>query len=119
MLEYLRAYLRPDGRAPLVGDTDGGRFLPLARRGADEHAYLLAVGAALFREPRFKISDDAPEEVFWLLGDEGLRTYAGLEAAAVSSSDSEAFGHAGACVLRAGDLYLMLNASGAGLGGSG
>jgi len=36
MLEYVRAILRPDGRAPLVGDADGGQFLPLARRGADE-----------------------------------------------------------------------------------
>ncbi|HEX8284648.1 MAG TPA: alginate lyase family protein [Pyrinomonadaceae bacterium] len=119
MLEYMRAYLRPDGRAPLVGDTDGGRFLPLARRGSDDHAYLLAVGAAVFREPRFKISDDAPEEVFWLLGSEGVRTYDGLETAALSSSASEVFDHAGACVLREGDLYLMLNASGAGLGGRG
>ncbi len=119
MLEYLRAYLRPDGRAPLVGDTDGGRFLPLAPRAADEHAYLLAVGAAVFNEPRFKVSGDTPEEVFWLLGAEGLRTYLELETASVSSSGSEAFEHAGACVLREGDLYLMLNASGAGLGGRG
>src|ERR1051325_2109656 len=49
MLEYARAYLRPDGRAPLVGDTDGGQVLPLVRRDADDHAYLLAVGAAIFR----------------------------------------------------------------------
>jgi hypothetical protein len=119
MLEYLRAYLRPDGRAPLVGDTDGGRFLPLARRAADDHAYLLAVGAALFREPRFKLPGDAPEEVFWLAGSAGLRTYEELEAAALSSSTSETFEHAGACVLREGDLYLLLNASGAGLAGRG
>ncbi|HEX8557379.1 MAG TPA: alginate lyase family protein [Pyrinomonadaceae bacterium] len=119
MLEYARAYLRPDGRAPLVGDTDGGRVLPLAARAADDHAYLLAVGAALFREPRFKVSDQAPEEVFWLLGADGARVYGGLEAAAVSSSRSEAFEHAGACVLRERDLYLLLSASGAGLGGRG
>lgn len=117
MLEYVRAYLRPDGRAPLVGDADGGRFLPLARRGADEHAYLLAVGAAAFREPRFKVLGEAPEEVFWLLGAEGVRTYEELEAAGAATS--EAFGHAGVCVLREGDLYLHLNAGGAGLGGRG
>lgn len=119
MLEYLRAYLRPDGRAPLVGDTDGGRFLPLAPRDADDHAYLLAVGAAVFREPRFKIHGETPEEVFWLTGSAGLRAYEELETAALSSSTSEAFEHAGACVLREGDLYLLLNASGAGLGGRG
>lgn len=119
MLEYLRAYLRPEGRAPLVGDTDGGRFLPLARRDADDHAYLLAVGAAFFREPRFKIDGDVPEEVFWLTGSAGVRTYEELERAALSASASEVFEHAGACVLREGDLYLLLNAGGAGLDGRG
>ena len=119
MLEYLRAYLRPDGRAPLIGDTDGGRFLPLARRGADEHAYLLGVGAAVFKEPRFKVEAEPPGEVFWLLGAGGLWTYDGLGAACAAPSGPEAFGHAGACVLREGDLYLMLNAGGAGLGGRG
>jgi hypothetical protein len=117
MLEYVRAYLRPDGRAPLVGDTDGGRVLPLARRDADDHAYLLAVGAALFQEPRFKISDEAPEEVFWLLGSEGVRAYEALET--TCAAVSAAFHDAGVCVLREDDLYLMLNASGAGLGGRG
>jgi hypothetical protein len=119
MLEYVRAYLRPDGRAPLVGDTDGGRFLPLARRAADEHAYLLAVGAAVFREPRFKVACDAPEEVFWLTGAEGLAAYERIETGGAEVSHSELFRHAGACVLREGDLYLLLSAGGAGLGGRG
>ena len=117
MLEYARAYLRPDGRAPLVGDADGGQFLPLVRRGADEHASLLAVGAAVFREPRFKVGEGAPEEVFWLLGHEGVRAYEELTAA--DDSPSQSFRHAGVCVLRAGDLYLHLNAGGAGLDGRG
>jgi hypothetical protein len=117
MLEYARACLRPDGRAPLVGDADGGQFLPIVRRGADEHAYLLAVGAVVFDEPRFKVLDEAPEEVFWLLGPEGVRAYAGLKTADAPASES--FRHAGVCVLRAGDLYLHLNAGGAGLGGRG
>lgn len=35
MLEFVRDYTRPDGRAPTVGDSDDGRFLPLADYGAD------------------------------------------------------------------------------------
>jgi hypothetical protein len=119
MLEYIRAYLRPDGRAPLVGDTDGGQVLPLVRHGADEHAYILAIGAALFREPRFKIFEDAPDEVFWLLGTEGVRAYAELPATGAHAPTSQAFEHAGMCVLRDDDSYLLLNASGTGLGGRG
>jgi Heparinase II/III-like protein/Heparinase II/III N-terminus len=119
MLEYVRAYLRPDGRAPLVGDTDGGQFLPLVRRDADDHAYLLGVGAALFREPRFKLFVEPPHELSLLLGPEGARAYRELETAGLHAATSSVFRHAGACVLREGDLYLMLNASGAGLGGRG
>lgn len=119
MLEYVRAYLRPDGRAPLVGDTDSGQVLPLVRRDADDHAHLLAVGAAVFREPRFKLYDEAPPEVAWLLGAEGVRAYEELETAGPRAATSAAFEHAGTCVLRDGDLYLMLNASGAGLKGRG
>jgi len=132
MLEYVRAYLRPDGRAPLVGDTDGGRALALARRGADDHAFLPCVGATLFGEPRFKLSGQAPEELFWLLGAEGVRAYSELktegalsigalsiQSANAHSSQSAVFERAGVCIMREGDLYLMLNASGAGLSGRG
>jgi hypothetical protein len=50
MLLYIRAYLRPDGFAPLIGDTDGGQFLPLQQRRADDHRYLLEVGAEVFND---------------------------------------------------------------------
>lgn len=117
MLEYVRACLRPDGRAPLVGDADGGQFLPLVRRGADEHAPLLAVGAVVFHEPRFKVQAEMPEDLFWLLGAEGVRTFEELQTAGAATSQS--FEHAGVCVLREDDLYLHLNAGGAGLEGRG
>jgi len=117
MLEYSRAVLRPDGRAPLVGDADGGRFLPLSQRAADEHAYLLSVGAVVFDEPRFKVTPEAPPELFWLSGTEGVRRHGAMPEA--PAPGSQAFRHAGTYVLRAGDDYLLLNASGAGLGGRG
>ncbi|MCA1615921.1 MAG: heparinase II/III family protein, partial [Acidobacteria bacterium] len=117
MLEYLRAYLRPDGRAPLVGDTDGGRALPLAPRAADDHAYLLAAGAVHFAEPRFKQTDAPPFELPWLCGAAGVRAFKSLPATGPPAS--AAFRDAGSYVLREGDLYLLLSASGAGLKGRG
>src|SRR5262249_51539974 len=51
MLLYIRAYLRPDGFAPLIGDTDSGQVLPIVRRRADDHAYLLEIGARVFDDP--------------------------------------------------------------------
>src|SRR5258707_13336609 len=76
MIEYIRAYLRPDGRAPLIGDSDSGQIMPIVRRAGDDHAYLLALGAAVFQEPRFKLATAAaPEELLWILGEQGLRDY--------------------------------------------
>ena len=46
MLEYLHGVMRPDGTAPLIGDSDGGQVLPICQRQSNEHSYLLSVGAA-------------------------------------------------------------------------
>ncbi|MCA1633273.1 MAG: heparinase II/III family protein [Acidobacteria bacterium] len=118
MLGYVRSYLRPDGRAPLVGDTDGGQFLPFTKRDADDHAYLLAVGAAVFKEPRFRPAGETPEEVFWTMGAQGVIEYEALDADS-RAPGSQAFAEAGIYVMREGDLYLLFNASGAGLEGRG
>ncbi len=91
MLLYIRGYLRPDGFAPLIGDTDGGQFLPLEQRRADDHAYVLEVGARVFNDPSLR----EPE------------------------TDSTAFPDAGTYVMRHQDLYLCFNASDAGINGRG
>jgi hypothetical protein len=119
MLEYMRAYLRPDGRAPLVGDTDGGQFLPLNQRDADDHAYVLAVGAAAFKEPDLKPACGLPEEVFWLMGLEGARMFDSFSGVEEREAASRAFEEAGTYVMREGDLFMLFNASGAGLYGRG
>jgi hypothetical protein len=92
MLIYMRAYLRPDGFAPLIGDTDSGQVLAAVRRRADDHAYLLATGAAVFEDPTL------------------------LETQHVSS---QAFPEAGTYIMRDGDLYLCFNANDAGINGRG
>lgn len=91
MLRYIRGYLRPDGFAPLLGDTDGGQFLPLEHRRADDHAYVLEVGARVFNDPALR----DPE------------------------TESKAFPNAGTYVMRHDDLYLCFNASDAGINGRG
>jgi Heparinase II/III-like protein/Heparinase II/III N-terminus len=117
MLLYLRGYLRPDGFAPLIGDTDGGQFLPIRKRRGDDHAYLLPIGAVVFDDPRLKIAQmETPEELLWFLGDDGVAAFEKLSSAPIGS---QAFPHAGTYVMRREDLYLCFNASGSGINGRG
>lgn len=119
MFRYLNAYLRPDGYAPLLGDTDSGRVFPICHRRGDDHGYLLALGAVLFADSQLK--DDRPKvapELLWLLGAHGVGKYQTLTANN-SGVASQQFPDAGISVLRDADLFLLFNASGAGLNGRG
>lgn len=117
MIEYVAHYLRPDGRAPLIGDSDSGQVLPIVRRAGNDHAYLLALGAAIFQDARLKLAGQPPEELLWILGEQGLRDYETLPLGAWPSS--QAFPDAGVYLLRQEDLYLHFNAGGIGVNGRG
>lgn len=119
MIKYLHTYLRPDGQAPLIGDSDNGQVMPIASHSAADHGYLLGIAAALFNEPAFKINDESPEELFWLLGERGLKTFRGLATSKTGAARSASFSEAGTFILRDQDSYLLLNASGTGLSGRG
>ncbi|HEY6230638.1 MAG TPA: alginate lyase family protein [Pyrinomonadaceae bacterium] len=118
MLEYVRAYLRPDGIAPLIGDSDSGQVLPLVRRAGNDHAYVLALGAVACGESRFKIAGSAvPEELLWIFGEAGVDDYqAPIDSPAVTSSE---FRDVKTFVLRDDDNYLLLNAGAVGMNGRG
>jgi len=105
-------------------------LLPIVRRTGDDHAYVLALGAAVFQEARFKIVGThasgmqhaggmrtEPQELLWILGERGVRDYVGFPDA--EPAQSQAFPDAGAYVLRDHDLYLLFNASGNGVNGRG
>ncbi len=119
MLRYVRGYLRPDWLAPLIGDTDSGQVFPICRRRANEHAYVLLVGAALLEdETLLPAGAEVTPELLWLLGDEGVDRFLKLKIRS-SKRTSQAFAAAGTYVLTDGDYYLCFNASDAGLNGRG
>jgi hypothetical protein len=119
MLVYVRSYLRPDGFAPLIGDTDSGQVLPMHRRSADDHAYLLAIGAVVFNDPGLKLEGvEPPEELFWILGEEGVRTFQEM-IPSDQYAGSRVFTKAGTYIMRDRDLYLCFNASDVGINGRG
>jgi hypothetical protein len=120
MADYTRAYLRPDGSAPLIGDSDSGRILPIVKRTGDDHAYVLALaaGASGTHAPGMQRAGGArTEELLWILGEQGVHNFERLPVA--PPSQSQAFRDAGIYILRDNDLYLLFNASGCGLNGRG
>ncbi|MGH9753469.1 MAG: alginate lyase family protein [Blastocatellia bacterium] len=93
---------RPDGGWPLFGDDDGGRLIKLAPRAANDFRDTLAAGAAIFNRGDWKyVAGDAPAEVLWLLGPEGLARYDRLEATPPRET-ARAFETSGYFVMRDG-----------------
>lgn len=119
MVKYLHAYLRPDGQAPLIGDSDSGRVMPITSHPAADHRYLLGIAAAVFNEPSFKIDLKSSEEILWLLGETALETFRVLPTAEADDARSASYSEAGTFILRDRDSYLLLNACGSGLSGRG
>lgn len=111
MLRYISAYLRPDGSAPLIGDSDGGQFLPVVWREANNHCFLLSVAAAAGVDRELKLTgQQLSEEALWIVGAKGVAEYLALPVNA-RELGSDAFADTGLYILRQGDLYLSLNAS--------
>ncbi len=119
MLSYLQAYLRPDGSAPLIGDTDSGQVFPIIPRPADDHSYLLALGSVIFKDANLKPAQlPPPQEVLWVFGVGAVSDYESFPVSQ-AGGQSAAFPNAGTYLLRKDDLYLAFNASGAGGNGRG
>lgn len=117
MLSYIRSYLRPDGFAPLIGDTDGGQIIPIVQRAGNDHAYLLEVGAAFLNDAEFKIpTERISQEVLWLTGEDIFKSFQNSPAIPATS---RVFPNAGAYIMREKDLYLYFNANDCGLNGRG
>ncbi len=106
------------GLAPQLGDNDSGRALPLADRPSLDHGYLAGLGAVLFEDPSLKVPESPLcEEAVWLFGEEGGRTWSGLDACFRPASFSALGG--GANVLRGGNGFVALAAGARGQGGAG
>jgi uncharacterized heparinase superfamily protein len=102
MLGHLMWITRPDGTSPLFGDDDGGRLIKLNVRAANDFRDTLAVGSALFNRCDWKhVAGDAPAELLWLLGPEGVEGYDQMRAEPPCGI-SKAFRSGGYFVMRDG-----------------
>lgn len=125
MVDFVLHHTRPDGLAPLVGDSDDGRLQVLARYfdwDPQDHRYLLALGGALFGRDDLaaagRAGGGAIEEVAWLLGPDAARATASAPADP-EPLRSRAFPDSGRYVMRSRDAYVLVCADESGTYGVG
>jgi hypothetical protein len=101
-VSFLMYSLRPDRTIPMIGDDDGGFFLPVCTAPLNDPRGILAVSAILFRRPDFKaLSGGSRPEILWLLGTDGENIYQNL-AMQLPGEMSKAFRETGYFFLRSG-----------------
>jgi hypothetical protein len=78
-VEFLMYSLKPDGTIPMIGDDDGGFFLPLSSTPANDPRGTLALFSVLFEKDHFKfLAGGARPEILWFLGPDGFEDYQNL-----------------------------------------
>jgi hypothetical protein len=118
MCDFVQAYTKPDGRAPLIGDADDGRIQILGTQPITDHRYLLSHAAVLFERGDFRSSADRCwEETFWLLGPDAADRFRAL--AARTPPGSTPFADGGFYVLRTPQAHLIVDCGDVGMRGRG
>jgi hypothetical protein len=118
MFDFVRAYVKPDGEAPLLGDSDDGRLLKFKERPSAEHSYLLSIAAVLFNKEDFKLTNRMDEEALWWFGIEGAQKFEQLPLRQ-QPLRSQAFNEAQIFIQRQDSLYAILDCGDHGAKGRG
>jgi hypothetical protein len=102
MTEFVLYAIKPDATAPSFGDEDDARAIFLYNNCTKDYIGVLSLGAALFKRGDFKyVADELTEEVFWLLGEDGVAVYSNLEKV-LPKNTSAAYKEAGYFIMRSG-----------------
>jgi heparinase II/III-like protein len=119
MCDYVDAYLKPNGLAPLVGDADDGRIQILGTQEIGDQRYLLSNGAVVFNRADLRAhAGEFADESFWMLGPDGLATFCSQPQVAAPRK-SEAFADGGFFVLRAPRTHVFIDCGDVGMRGRG
>ena len=103
------AFRRPDGRWPAIGDLDSARSIPVRHDDFWRFDSLCAVGAVLFDDGELKFAESGPgEELYWLLGADGVRAWMELPANGCQSHQT-LLSDSGYAVATDGNDWLLLD----------
>ncbi len=115
MFDFMRAYTRPDGSFPQIGDNDDGRLAGLDDEPVGSHRRHLAVGGAMLGRPDLlAAAEDAVETALWLYGPAVLAM-----PREPTPVPSQAFPSGGFYVLRSEDAVMVVDAGEVGMNGIG
>jgi len=119
MLEFVAAYTKPNGMAPLIGDADDGRVQKLGTQAINDHRYLLSTGAVRLSRGDLKTgAHHFWDESFWLLGPDSAASFDRLQGDAPTCL-SVAFPAGGFYVLRSPSAHVVVDCGEVGMRGRG
>lgn len=103
MLDFLVSLRRPDGTMPEIGDSDGGRLLPLDEGATDDFSALFSTSAALLgRDDCASAAGSVSSETIWMLGTSGVAAFDARNQAAAIERSSRLFSPGGYAVMTCG-----------------
>ncbi|MWV43697.1 hypothetical protein GRF59_08610 [Paenibacillus sp. HJL G12] len=107
MHEFLLNIMKPDGRSPLVGDADDGRYLIVSRYGnwvRSDFRHLLAVAGEFFNRDDFRSAGrGSAEDALWIIG--GIKPHTKSRMIGMKSA---AFPDGGYYILRSAQAYCLI-----------
>ncbi|PYR15190.1 MAG: hypothetical protein DMF94_32595 [Acidobacteria bacterium] len=119
MLDFVAAYTKPSGLAPLIGDADDGRVQKLGTQAINDHRYLLSTGAVRFSRGDLKTAaHHFWDESFWLLGPDHAASFDRLQGDPATFR-SVAFPAGGFYVLRSPSAHVVVDCGEVGMRGRG
>jgi len=112
MLRYIFYYTKPDGSAPLVGDSDDGRLFWFSEEeDFNNHTSLFSIAQTLFDFPFTTDDIEFSEQALWLLGTNGWEMFQRKKRAAQPISlGSMLFKESQFAVMRDGDTHIFIDA---------
>ncbi len=103
------AMRRPDGLWPAIGDVDSARSIPVHPDEFWNFGSLCSLAAVMFDDPELKAASDSPgQELFWLLGTDGVRAWHGLDIAEPPANTL--LPESGYLIARSDDDWLLFDA---------
>lgn len=119
MFDFVAAYTKPNGLAPLIGDADDGRVQKLGAQPINDHRYMLSTGAVRFGRADLKAAAGRLwEESFWLLGPDAADVFDRLPES-VERPSSVGFPSGGFFILRSPSSHVVIDCGEVGMRGRG